>query len=334
MQDKDITHAHHSKIEKLASESRTSTSELSFNWVKRLLHRAPIRRKIGLGYTLALGIAVLGTTTGQLVGDFYTKQASQKLNLEQNEAQLLSKLKIAVVETQSHQQKLVILISDLEQFEHEKFEYLEQKKQVKQLFAKLTFIVGKNFDKSDIEIIDLEKFLKTYNTTHANYNQQLDKILQRIAPKTLQPEKVTAAQKLLWDFTKSDVSVQFNQLSEDLTKLVELAYEGQERAETALYQAQVLNIQITIASLLLSIAIATASVFYTSRTISYPLEAVTQVAKKATQEFNFNLQAPVTTQDEVGVLATSLNSLIKWVAEYIQELELARANLEKRVEER
>jgi len=61
---------------------------------------------------------------------------------------------------------------------------------------------------------------------------------------------------------------------------------------------------------------------------------VARVAQKATQEGNFDLQAPVTRNDEVGILATSLNSLIRRVAEYTQELEQARTTLEKRVEER
>jgi signal transduction histidine kinase len=68
--------------------------------------------------------------------------------------------------------------------------------------------------------------------------------------------------------------------------------------------------------------------------ISGPLLNVARVAQKATQEGNFDLQAPVTRNDEVGILATSLNSLIRRVAEYTQELEQARTTLEKRVEER
>ncbi|MCP6763110.1 MAG: ATP-binding protein [Fischerella sp. CENA71] len=68
--------------------------------------------------------------------------------------------------------------------------------------------------------------------------------------------------------------------------------------------------------------------------ISEPLLTVARVAQKATQEGNFDLQAPVTRNDEVGILATSLNSLIRRVAEYTQELEQSRTTLEKRVEER
>lgn len=68
--------------------------------------------------------------------------------------------------------------------------------------------------------------------------------------------------------------------------------------------------------------------------ITRPLKAVTKVAQQVTREGNFTLQVPVTTQDEVGVLAVSFNSLIQRVAEYTHDLEVGRQTLEKRVEER
>lgn len=71
-----------------------------------------------------------------------------------------------------------------------------------------------------------------------------------------------------------------------------------------------------------------------AKAITRPLQAVTKVAQQVTREGNFYLQVPVTTQDEVGLLAVSFNSLIQRVAEYTHDLEVARHTLEKRVEER
>ncbi len=72
----------------------------------------------------------------------------------------------------------------------------------------------------------------------------------------------------------------------------------------------------------------------TARTISDPVLAVAKVAQQATQEGNFNLQAQVNSKDEVGILAASLNSLIRRVALYTEQLEQGRQTLERRVEER
>ncbi|MEG4942392.1 hypothetical protein [Microcoleus sp. F4-D5] len=84
MQQKNVTPAHqnHPVVENFSLQSQSSALEPCSQWVQRLIRRAPIRQKIGLGYAVALGIAVLGAIAGQLVGDFYTKQASQRLNIE------------------------------------------------------------------------------------------------------------------------------------------------------------------------------------------------------------------------------------------------------------
>jgi two-component system, NtrC family, sensor kinase len=70
---------------------------------------------------------------------------------------------------------------------------------------------------------------------------------------------------------------------------------------------------------LISIAIAAVLAAYTSHLIARPIKTVTQVAQRATNESNFELQADVVTEDEVGTLAISLNQLIQRVRELLEE---------------
>ncbi len=55
--------------------------------------------------------------------------------------------------------------------------------------------------------------------------------------------------------------------------------------------------------------------------IAKPLQAVTTIAQQVTQTSNFDLQAPVTTTDEIGTLATALNDLIQRVKVLLAEKE-------------
>ena len=326
---------HQKALPQKQSHIKTSRDlKLVPNWLQRSICRAPIRWKISLGYVVVLSIAVLGTTTGQLVGNFSTRKAWDKLNIEQDETQLLSELKIAVVETQSHQQKLVILMAYPELFNDEKNKYFNHKTQINHLFSHLKNFLEHNFNKDDTGLVDLNQFLQTYDATQTAYSQQLDRLLQGIDPKRLSPEKVIASQQLLWKFTKSQPAIKFNQLSEDLTKLVKLAEQGQDRAEIGMEQAREILKQISTASLFLSVICGTIFALYISRMISKPIEALTQIAEEATKESNFSLQAAVTTEDEVGGLTISFNSLIQSVKEHIEALEISNQNLEKRVEER
>ncbi|MEM9482544.1 MAG: ATP-binding protein [Cyanobacteria bacterium P01_F01_bin.116] len=65
-----------------------------------------------------------------------------------------------------------------------------------------------------------------------------------------------------------------------------------------------------------------------------PIQHLTRVAQQVTQHSNFSLRARVKSNDEVGLLAASLNQLIYSVERYTQELEESQQTLEQRVQER
>ncbi|MBE9093428.1 MULTISPECIES: ATP-binding protein [unclassified Tychonema] len=326
---------HKQAVVQMPSPIKTSTDfKLGPNWLQQLLRRAPIRLKISLGYALILSIAVLGTTCGQLVGNFYTKKALHKLGLEQEKAQILSEMKIAVMETQSNQKKLIFVTGDPQEFVDEKGEFLTQLKKASQLLYSLKILGDSSFNQADTDIIQLNQFLHKYDSTQIAYTQKIQRTLQQIDPKRLGQKTGIAAQQSLWDFTKSPEAILFNELSEDLTKFVKLAYLGQEQAKFQLESARKIGIQISIASLLLSLIGATIFALSISRMISQPIETLTKVASSATKKSNFSLQAPVTTDDEVGELTIAFNSLIQSVKEHIEALEISKQSLEIRVTER
>ncbi|MBE9104512.1 HAMP domain-containing protein [Nostoc cf. edaphicum LEGE 07299] len=127
----------------------------------------------------------------------------------------------------------------------------------------------------------------------------------------------------------------------DISKLVKVTAKEYQQAKQELQTAEKLRLYIIVGSQSLSIAIATLLAIYTSRAIARPIQAVTHIAQQVTEESNFDLQAPVTTNDEVGILATSLNRLIQEVQQLIkaqkdsnEQLEVYSQILEKKVRER
>ncbi|MEH2238774.1 sensor histidine kinase [Nostoc sp.] len=69
--------------------------------------------------------------------------------------------------------------------------------------------------------------------------------------------------------------------------------------------------------------------FSISSSIAKPLQSVTSVARQVTQESNFDLQAPVTTKDEIGILATAFNHLIERVKTLLTEKEQRSTELQQ-----
>ena len=82
-----------------------------------------------------------------------------------------------------------------------------------------------------------------------------------------------------------------------------------------------------------ALGIGTMAALIANRAIR-PIQHLTRVAQQVTQGSNFNLRAQVKGNDEVGLLADSLNQLIGSVGQYTQELEQSQETLEQRVQER
>ncbi|MBD0304268.1 MAG: HAMP domain-containing protein, partial [Tolypothrix sp. T3-bin4] len=94
--------------------------------------------------------------------------------------------------------------------------------------------------------------------------------------------------------------------------------------QKAVEQARIVERFIVILSMLVSVAIAAIVAWRTSRAIAEPVITVTQVAEQVARKHNFDLRAPVTTEDEIGLLAKSLNRLIERVSERTKELQQAK----------
>jgi hypothetical protein len=113
-------------------------------------------------------------------------------------------------------------------------------------------------------------------------------------------------------------------LRAELTTILNTAQAQERQGGDVMEEAQGLEKLIIILSMLVSIAIASVVAFRTSCAIAQPVVTVTQVAQEVAKESNFTLRAPITTDDEIGSLATSLNQLIERVDQRTQELQQAK----------
>ncbi len=306
--------------------------------INRFISRLSIAKKIKYGYSLAIGVAVLGTTAGMLCGDYYQKQAFQALTFADEQQDLLRDLEYSVQAVQSHPKRLISVLGDSIWFEYETAKFLKDVDTVKKFIAELALFSEEHSTELAVNSADLKELLNGYTTATDSYSQFIKSFWQQIAHSSLKPDEVKDAQQQVLDLIRGDkavkIDVKFERLSESLSLMTQVAKAQQRQAYINFNKAEDLRVQIIVVSMLVSVASAIFLAICTSRAIAIPLQAVTRVAKTIIQQANFDLQVPVTTEDEVGTLAKSINQLVQWVAEYTHELELARQTLEERVEER
>ncbi|WP_375505379.1 ATP-binding protein [uncultured Nostoc sp.] len=292
----------------------TAIPKLSyFNWVQQRFHQLSIRQKIFCGYGLALGVALLGTTAGLVIGDRYFQQARQHHLLIDEEGSLLSSLQGKLLEIQIRQQEILPFLQQPQALQRGISDFKSDLADAETLLSQ-----AQEFSQTSSQE-DLQALLTKHNITIAGYFEQLRSLIRQILPLTSQPEGAIKAQQLISKFSQSQDALKFYQFAHELTDFAKTIQERQEKADLAQEKATLMQAQIIIGSMLLSVAIAAILAFYTSKIIAHPINAVTNIAQRVTQEANFDLQAPVTTEDEVGALTSSLNQLIQQVKHLLEE---------------
>ncbi len=286
-----------------------------------------IGQKISYGYALAIGIAIFGTAAGQRLGDYFRKQALVQVNVAQQEQQLLQNLQNTVFEARSHAARLPTVLGNTVWLQYEQDRFLWKINEAKILIAEIEFFARQNPDKLATEEAEFQAILKESARVIDYYAQLINLQLKEAEVWNLQPNSIESAQLQMLRSSSGQEAIVLDNFAHSLNELISAVEIYKQQGAEALEEAEDLRNRIILGSMLISALIAVALADKTSRAIAQPIETVTNVAQQVARESNFNLQVPVTTQDEIGVLAVSFNQLIQRVSEYTQELKQTQSQL-------
>ncbi|MBW4486958.1 MAG: HAMP domain-containing protein [Trichocoleus desertorum ATA4-8-CV12] len=292
-------------------------------WLRRVITRLGIGQKIGYGYAIALGVAALGTTIGFVVGDRFQHAALERHNQAEEEVRLLHRLQASILQARTHQQQLIPLTQDLPSLQDEYEHFLIHEAETERLWQRVQEHASSPYYQQDGHQEGIPQLLKTYEGIPETYFQRASQLVRPTTGANVSPEQLQALQKELLSFTNSAIALEFDGISDDLVDIINHAYEEAGQAKASLIAWESIRIQIIAASILLSSLIGSLLAFYTSRAITKPIKWVTAVAQRTVETSNFDLQAPVTTDDEVGILAASFNQLTQKVKMLLEEQQVA-----------
>jgi len=315
-------------------ERETKVTNFIQGLIRQQLHHLNVGQKIGRGYAIILGIAVTGTIVGAIIGNFHQQHSRKLLEDVLQEITLVDNVERNLIQAHLHHYRLVDLLQQPDHFQKEYAHFYKHITAFRQSWSELEKSYAQPEVEETSEEIEVYNKLKNNQLLIEKYFQEAENIMQPINSVIMSTEDIDLAGKLLLDFDFNDSSIIVGNFSKDLEELRAVIAEEKQETTAIFETTERLWIQILIISMILSIAIAIFLAIYTSRAITRPLEQLTTVAKKVTQESNFALQAPITTQDEIGLLATSFNQLIKQVRHLLDEQKQAKeaadaANLAK-----
>jgi two-component system NtrC family sensor kinase len=302
-------------------------STINLSWLKGRFNHLRIGQKISYGYALAIGIAIFGTAAGQRLGDYFRKQALVQVNVAQQQQQLLQNLQNTVFEARSHAARLPTVLGNTVwlQYEHDRFVW--EINQAKILISEIESFARQNPEKLATQEADFQAILKKSARVIDYYGQLINLQLKEAEVWNLQPNRIESAQLQMLRTSSGQEAIVLDNFAQSLTELISAVEIYKQQGAEALEEAEGLRNRIILGSMLISALIAVVLADKTSRAIAQPIETVTNVAQQVARESNFNLQVPVTTQDEIGLLAVSFNQLIQRVSEYTQELKQTQSQL-------
>lgn len=283
-----------------------------------------IHQKIGYGYFLAIGIGFFGSLTGLVIANYYRGREIKQLNQAHEQGQLLTNYKDAVIGAQLYSSSLVAVLDDSQQLQTKKAKFLNSVEKSKKLDQQITNFIGSKPKKLAATSSTLQNLLQNYGINLKAYADQIEVVLKEIDYQKMQPQQVAVAREKLLKIMRGETAMRLEDLSQQLTDILVEAEQQEKQRTEAFELAKGVERLIVIMSMLVSVAIAAIVAWRTSRAIAEPVITVTQVAEQVARKSNFDLRAPITTEDEIGLLAKSLNRLIERVSERTKELEQAK----------
>jgi len=274
--------------------------------------RFRIGQKLALGYAIALGIAISGTVTGFAIGYRHQQHAWEQTEHAHQELSTLSALQVSIMRARSHEHGLVSWLSQPDRFPAQAAEVLEDTKTARDRWAAYAdFAIGEEHV-SDEHAETMPAFVESYADVPADYLRELERILAAIATRDLsQRDDYQRSLQALLSFNNSAIAREFESIAYGLDRPLVVAQWEVDEAHAELRRSDILCKQIVLGSLLGSIAFAVALAIALSRSIVKPVQDLKQVADRVSNDGRLDVQAPVTTRDEIGSLSESFNHLIE-----------------------
>ena len=278
-----------------------------------------------------LGLALVGTTSGILLGQHLQKKALAAQSVAITQRKLLSDLQVKILYNRPTKQ-LSPYLSHWNSLHTAGHLMLSRVEEIAELLKHRESIYTAkrqlSIQRGDPREEELQQLFDNYEQDLIQFETRLQQFLQSVEPIDNAGIDLRKAQALLIAFVQGPEFADFVRLPKDLVPFVSYV-ESQERlASEALSRAIALQTQIIFGSLLLSVAIAALIAGYTSRTLSSPIQTVTQITHRITQENDFSLQVPILGEGAVATLATSFNQLITQVNQLLSEVRQKKAELE------
>lgn len=317
----------------MSLSTQTHQASVRRSWFNRL----KVGQKIGLGYILSLGVAIGGTAIGIAIGHNYQNEAQRIQEDAIEEIVEIKDLEQALTQLIIRERQLLTWLDNPVQFRKNYAAYQAGIREFNEEWSELISEYEEDIEagiEEPEEIELLQDVIENYGDATDVYLQDVDQLIADLNIQALQGEALLEARQAFIDLDRRPSALKLQEFATRLADLVELIEtEELEEAENVIESARELRTQALAVSVVLSLMLASLLAALISRAITRPIKAVEEVALQVTRQKDFDLRTSVTSDDEIGTLATTLNQLIEWVGAYTLSLKATQQDLEQQTQE-
>lgn len=283
-----------------------------------------IHQKIGYGYLLAIGIGFFGALIGLVLANYYRGREIKQFYQVSEQRELLSQYQEAVVAAQLSSYNLVALLNNRYKLESKKNAVIKYVEQSHKLKPEIIQFIKENPRSLAVDHRDLQDLINEYSLNLQAYTNEMNDIFKNMNYANLNTEEISNVREKLLKIMQGEKAEDLERLADKLTEILKNVKEQEHSRRKTVEDARNVERAIIIMSMLVSVGIASAIAWRTSRAIAEPVITVTQIAEEVAKKSNFNLRAPIISNDEIGLLAKSLNRLIERVSQRTKELQQSK----------
>ncbi|MEM9805087.1 MAG: ATP-binding protein [Cyanobacteria bacterium P01_D01_bin.56] len=282
-----------------------------------MIEQLSIRDRITSGYILVLGIAVVGSTAGILLGNGHQNRAINVLHQVKEERTWLYDLQVRILNNHLAQQ-LSPHLDNPKRFQQESEDLIKHIITVQDSLESYKNKVNIPTQNNHETHQALNQLLIEAAKTVAQFRQRAE--VFTAAMNNLEQMSDEAAKQQMLLFIQSNEFANLLELPDQLSTFSDYLEQQEQMATQAFQRAEYLRMWIIIAGLLLSVLIAVLVAIYTSKTIVQPVETVINIAKQVARKNDYDLQVLTNDLNNVERLAIPFDQLGKQVKLLLQKL--------------
>ena len=269
---------------------------------------------------MAISVAIVGVTTGWAIAESPLRAAQAEIEDSETEREMLNELKLNLLSMHLHQKGAILTLSDLSQWSEVYAIFTADREAFNSSWS--NYINSQETVQGNTIYDQRErKLIADLTTSYAVFSEDLDRLITQFDQADLEKLSDSERRDLQRGLTRFNnealrqYAYQFLEVVQDLSDNSEIQTI---EAKEILREAEIFRLTVIIGSTLASLGITIVLLILLSRAISSSVERAADIAEQVIETSNFDLQIPVSSNDEVGKLSTVLNRLIGQVKQLLK----------------